>query len=144
MFPDHITSNKKFLEKLRKTKSQKKFIKLIRNANDDQLLALVDICFNVIKGNLNIKNRQRIKLANNGDYYRTISRARSPKAAQVRIQTGGSPTLVGAILAPVLGALAQNLLDKALSKNETRTLRNLFIQKLEDTYLILSIHISIL
>lgn len=116
MFPQHIGDNKEFLNKLAKTRSQQKFIQIVRNANDEQLLAIVDICYNIIRGNLNLKNKNRKKLAGSGDYYRAISRSRSPKTAQTRIQTGGNPGLIAAIVAPVLGALAQTLLDKALSK----------------------------
>jgi hypothetical protein len=116
MFPSYIVENKEFLNKLAKTKSHKKFINLIKNANNEQLLAIVDICHNIVKGNLKLKNIKRKKLSQSKNYYRAVSRSRSAKTAQHRIQTGGNPGLIAAIIAPVLGALAQNLLDKALSK----------------------------
>lgn len=119
MLPDYINDNKDFLQKIARTKSNKRFLQLVKNANNDQLLAIVDICFNILKGNLNLKNRKRAKLSVNKDYYRSIAKARSAKTARNRIQTGGSAAVLGAVIAPVLGALAQSLLDKALSKNET-------------------------
>ena len=118
MFPDYIVENKDFLQNLSKTKSPKKIIKLIRNASDEQLLAIVEICYNILRGELQLKNHKRKSLSVYGDYFRTISRARTPKAAANRIQTGGNPAVIGAIIAPVLGALAQNLLDRALSKDD--------------------------
>ena len=52
MFPDYIVENKDFLQNLSKTKSPKKIIKLIRNASDEQLLAIVEICYNILRGEL--------------------------------------------------------------------------------------------
>jgi hypothetical protein len=120
MYPDYIIKNQDFLQKICRTKSNKRRTKLLQAASDDQLLAIVDICHNIIKGNLNIKNSKRKKLALTGDYYRAISRSRSPRTTLHRIQSGGNIGLIGAIIAPVLGALAQNLLDKALNKYEER------------------------
>jgi hypothetical protein len=120
MYPDYIIKNQDFLQKICRTKSNKRFAKLLKTASEEQLLAVVDICHNILKGNLTLKNTQRKKLARSGDYYRAISRARSPHTARRRIQSGGNIGLIGAIIAPVIGALAQSLLDKALTKHEER------------------------
>jgi hypothetical protein len=120
MYPDYLIKNQDFLQKICRTKSNKRLAKLLKTASEDQLLAVVDICHNIIKGNLNIKNSQRKKLARSGDYYRAISKARSPQTAKNRIQKGGNIGLISAIIAPVLGALAQNLLDKVINKHEER------------------------
>ena len=96
-------------------------LQIIKEANDDQLLAIVEICFNILRGNLNLKQKYRHKLSKHADLYRSISRSRSAHSARTRIQQGGSIGALAPIIAPILGALAQTLLDKALSnKNEIR------------------------
>ena len=121
MYPEYILQNREFLEKIRKARSTRRLANLIREANDGQLLAIVDICHNILKGRLKLRHNQRTKLSKNADYYRSLSRARTPATTKKRIQEGGGPALLGAIVAPILGALAQTLLDKALSKHdETR------------------------
>ena len=120
MLPDYVINNQDFLQKICRARSEKRLTKLLKKASDDQLLAIVDICYNIVKGKVSIKNSKRKKLAQTANYYRSISRARSPVTARNRIQSGGSINLIGAIIAPVIGALAQNLLDKALAKHEER------------------------
>ena len=113
-YPEYIKNNIDFFKNIAKTKSTKRLTNLIREASDDQLLALVDICYNIIKGQLQLKKKNRTKLAENADYYRAIARWRTPKTARTRIQKGGAIGALGAIVAPILGVLAQNLLDKVL------------------------------
>ena len=116
----YIINNKDFLHNICRTKSEKNFNKLIKGASDEQLLSIVEICYHILRGKLNLSRRHRFKLSKNGDYYRSLSRARTPFTAKNRIiQTGEGPALLGAIIAPVIGAIAQTLLDKALSsRNE--------------------------
>ena len=116
MIPKYIESNRDFLHCICNIKSQQKLDKLIKEANDEELLAIVDICYNILRGRLRLKEKDRARLSSNADYYRSISRSRTPNTARHRIQVGGNPALIGAIVAPILGALAQTLLDRALSK----------------------------
>ena len=120
MYPAYIIKNQEFLEKISRTKSRTKFEKILHNADDDQLLAIVEICYNILKGRLRLSDKSRFKLSNHGDYFRSVSKSRTPNTARKRIQEGGGVGVLGAIIAPILGALAQNLLDKALTKNEAR------------------------
>jgi hypothetical protein len=113
-FSNYIKNNCEFLQKLAKTKSESKKQKYISIADRDKLLAIVEICSNILKANFPLKNHQRKKLARNAEYYRKISRARTEKSARHRIQNGGSAVALAAILAPVLGSFAQHILDKTL------------------------------
>jgi hypothetical protein len=117
-YSDYIKNNCDFLQKLAKTKSENKKQKYISIADRDKLLAIVEICSNILKANFPLKKYQRKKLARNADYYRKISRARTEKSARHRIQTGGSAIALAAILAPVLGTIAQQILDKTLLREQ--------------------------
>jgi pyruvate formate-lyase activating enzyme-like uncharacterized protein len=121
-FPDYIHNNKDFLDKFIKTKSKRK--RILAEADRDKLLAIVEICTNILKGRIDLNKRQRRRLSKSADFYRSIARSRSEKTARRRIQTGGSLTALAAVISPVIGVLAQHILDKALGKgsetNETR------------------------
>ena len=112
-FPEYIKENSDFLRKVSKTKSEKNTLKYLKSANADQILAIVEIC---TKANFKLNTRQRRKLATFADYYRAIARSRTERTARHRIQHGGQVGALAAILAPVLGSLAQHILDKTLLK----------------------------
>jgi len=114
-FPNYITENKTFLQQVAKTKSQRKLKKLISEANTDQLLSISEIVFNILRGNFPLKDRYRRKLGKNAQFYRKIVQARTERSARKHIQTGGAIGALSAILAPVIGAIAQSILDKALT-----------------------------
>jgi hypothetical protein len=116
-FSPYIVSNVNFLNTLAKTHSDKKKHTLLINATADQILSIVEICYNVLKSNFTLTTPQKQKLAKYADYYRIIATSRTEKTARHRIQQGGQ-LAIAAILAPVLSVLAQNLLDKALNNTE--------------------------
>ena len=112
-FSPYIKENANFLTKLAKTRSEKRKRVLLLEATPEQILSIVEICANVLKNNFVLTTRQRRKLAQYADLYRSISRSRTETTARNRIQEGGQ-LAIAAILAPVLSALAQNLLDKVI------------------------------
>ena len=115
-FPEYIVGNKEFFEQLRKIKSENKKQKYLQSASRYQLLGIVEICLNILKGNVPLSGRERKKLSKNAHFYRAVARSRSEPTARRRIQTGGSVTALAAILAPILGAIGQQILDKTLTK----------------------------
>lgn len=120
-FPEYIHQNQEFIGKFAKTKSERKRQKLLAEADREKLLAIVEICNNILKGRIPLNKSQRKRLANSADFYRSIARARSEKTARHRIQTGGSLGALAAILSPLLGVLAQHILDRTLSNRTTAT-----------------------
>ena len=110
-FSPYIKENYLFLQKLAKTSSNKKKNALLLTATADQILAILEIIVNVLKFNFTLTRQQKRKLAKFADYYRSIARSRSEKGVRRRLQQGGSPALA-AILIPVLGALAENLIHR--------------------------------
>jgi pyruvate formate-lyase activating enzyme-like uncharacterized protein len=118
-FPEYIKNNREFFHQFAKTKSQRKRTKLLGEADREKLLAIVEICSNILKGKIPLNPRQRRRLADSAQFYRSIARSRSERTARHRIQTGGSLGALAAILSPILGVLAQHVLDRTLAKNET-------------------------
>jgi hypothetical protein len=113
-FSPYITSNVEYLNRLAKTRSDRRKHSLLLKASPDQILAIVEICANILKNNFVLTNRQRRRLAHYAEYYRSIARARTEKTARNRIQQGGQ-LAIATLLAPVLSVLAQSLLDKAIN-----------------------------
>ena len=114
-FSPTITSNVEFLNKLVKTKSSKRKHSLLLAATQEQILAIVEISANILKNNFVLTNRQKRKLSQYAELYRSIARSRTEPTARQRIQSGGQ-LAIAALLAPVLSFLAQSLLDRAIKK----------------------------
>jgi len=112
-FSPYIEANHEFLKRLAKTKSDHKKHSLLVKATPDQILAIVEICANILKNNFILTNPQRKRLANYAEYYRSIARSRTEHTARHRIQQGGQ-LAIATLLAPVLSVLAQSLLDKVI------------------------------
>ena len=58
-FPNYIANNNEFLNKLSKTKSEKRKNKYISEASKEQILALVEIIVNILKGNFPLKKKSK-------------------------------------------------------------------------------------
>jgi hypothetical protein len=114
-FSPYIRENSEFFTKLAATKSDKKKNDLLKGASAEQILGLVEICANILKFNFRLNRRQRRRLALYADYYRAIARSRSERTARHRLQQGSGIAL-GAILAPILTVLAEQLLQKVVAK----------------------------
>lgn len=112
-FSPYITSNAQFLNKLAKTKSDRRKHSLLLKATPEQVLAIVEISANILKNNFSLTIRQRKRLAKFAETYRAIARSRTERTARQRIQQGGQ-LAIASLLAPVLSALAQHLLDKVV------------------------------
>jgi hypothetical protein len=114
-FSPYVINNVEYLNKLAKTKSIKKRQSLLLTATSEQILSIVEICANILKSNFTLTSKQRRRLANYADNYRSIARSRTERTARNRIQQGGQ-LAISALLAPVLSVIAQTLLDKVLHK----------------------------
>ncbi|KAL3072353.1 hypothetical protein niasHT_036649 [Heterodera trifolii] len=88
--------------------------KIFPGENPEQILGLVEICANILKFNFRLNRRQRRRLAVYADYYRAIARSRSEPTARQRLQQGSGIAL-GAILAPIISVLAEQLIQKIVT-----------------------------
>jgi len=115
-YPAYILENRQFLQQIANTKSEKTIAKLLKTANTEQILAIAEIIHNILQSNILLQERQRRKLAKNADYYRHLNRSRSETSFRKKLQKGGQIGAIAAIIAPVLSAIAQQILDRTLSK----------------------------
>lgn len=106
-----VLDNFTFLKQICKTRSSKRQNKLITDASTDQLLALVEVCSNILKGQFKLSDRQKNKIIPFAPTLRKLSRARSDKGARRIVQSGGA-ALIPALLAPVLFHAAQHLIQR--------------------------------
>jgi hypothetical protein len=115
-FTPYVKDNIEFLQKLARTKSDKKKNSIVLQASAEQVLAILEICANIVRTNFILSMSQRKKLAEHAEFYRSLVRSRSVKTARNRIQTG-SGVAIASLLVPVLSVLADHLMQKVLPKN---------------------------
>ena len=110
---DRIINNYDFLKKVAKTRSFKKRYKLLKFANQEELLAIIEVATNILRGNFCLTNKQKLKLQPFAGYIRKLARIRSERGARqiIKNQKGGQAVL-GALLAPVLVEAATRLISK--------------------------------
>lgn len=114
-----------FLYKLLETKSAKQRYNIIQNCSREELLALLDICSNVMRSGFKLKAQDRRKIAKHKEVLDRLVKTRSEKSARKWIQTGEGVVLnpnakrtrdrlkvvqrgglIPAVLAPILIELA--------------------------------------
>lgn len=115
-FSDYIIKNKQFLNSVGKSRSKERVKFLLNSANEEQLLAIVEVIYNIMSGNFPLRAEQRRRLGKFNEQYKQIVKTRSINGARKKLQVGGQIGIIGSILAPVLGVLAQHWLDKSLNK----------------------------
>jgi hypothetical protein len=106
-----ILDNYDFLNRLAKTKSEKKKSALLEKASCDELLAITEICVNILKSKFCLTPSQKRRLVPFANFVRKLSRVRSERSARRVVQSGGGPALA-AILFPILREAAQLLISK--------------------------------
>lgn len=108
-----IYDNAHFLRALARSKSITRRKRLLKQATPDHLLALVEICLNILCASFRLTSRQKQRLAPHADFVRRLSRKRTERGARhFLVQKGsGIGGLFGALLAPILLEVA-----KAISK----------------------------
>lgn len=109
-----VHENFEFLKTLAQTRSLRRRKRLLKGATSAQLLAIVEICLNILRNRFTITTRQRNRLVPHADIVRQLSRIRSEQGARRRIvQKGrGIPLAVfPAILTPILTEIARSLIS---------------------------------
>lgn len=91
---------------------------MLKHATADQLLALVEICLNILNSQFRLTTRQRSRLLPYADFLRKLARRRTERGARKHlVQTGsGIGGLFAALLTPVLLDLARNAINSSSEK----------------------------
>lgn len=105
---------RKNLEFLRKCKKSRRQSKVIAGATDDQLLCLVEICLNILKGRVPLRKRQLRRLQTQAHLLRRLARTRSSRSARGMLQQQGNglPAIAGMLASIVVPMIADALLHK--------------------------------
>ena len=105
-----VCENSNFLCKLSRTKSERKRLRLLKHANTEQLLAIAEICLNIVNTQFLLTSRQKKRLLPYADFVRRMSRLRSERGARkLIIQKGtGLPGLFAALITPIILELARS------------------------------------
>jgi hypothetical protein len=110
-----IESNLPFLRNIHSfAKCPKKIEKIIKNATDGELLCLVEISLNILKGRLPLGDGRRArKLKNQVNTIRRISRTRTAKSARRLLlpeQKGkGLPAIAGILASVLIPMIAEKI-----------------------------------
>ena len=75
-----IMDNKDFLNLLARSKSDSKRHRMLKQANSQQLLAIAEICLNIVKARYQLTTRQRKRLLPYAEFVRRMSRARRERS----------------------------------------------------------------
>jgi hypothetical protein len=115
-----IHQNSTFIRQLARCQSDTKRRRLLKTATTSQLLALAEICLNIVASRFPLTSRQKKRLLPYADFVRRMGRMRSEKGARkFAIQRGsGAGGLFAALLTPILIELARSVIIKG-NKNET-------------------------
>ena len=80
---NRLSTNKDFIVGLGKTSSSRKRIHLLHQATSDQLLALIESAWNILRNrNFVLKQKQIERLRTSANQIRALSRARTAKTAR--------------------------------------------------------------
>ena len=109
---ERIFANLAFLKKLCRSRSDKKKFNLIKNANFDELLSLVEICINILGNNFSLSERQKARLIPFANVIRNLSRKRSEKAVKELIIQNGSGGFLISLLTPIIVEAVRYLATK--------------------------------
>ena len=104
-FSNNIINNLSFLIKFRNRSTLSNTRTLIQNATFTQLLAIVEICNDILNSRFILSRPQKIKLAKYGDIYRSISRRSSENNTRkyiLKSLTTERPDVLSILIRPIL------------------------------------------
>lgn len=102
-----ITSHKDLLKAILSLKPKFREA-LLENCGDDEINCITECIFNVLKGKVPLKDKERRKLKKHKDTLRQIiSKGESKVRKQIILQKGGAflPIIIGSVLSALLGSI---------------------------------------
>ena len=101
-----IQSNYNFLHELSNTRSPERRKHLIYNASREQILALVEVALNLLRGRVPIHSYQKRRIGNQASAIRQLSRVRNEKSARKILlaseQRGAGPLAIAGLISRLL------------------------------------------
>lgn len=120
-----IFDNLTFLRRLCRCSSEKQRWRLIKTANFDEILSIVEISTNILCRSFCLSKKQKIKLVPFAPIIRQLARKRSEKTARrLLVVQRGNGFLFHALLAPIIAEAARTfvkkiIVDKLVSNGKT-------------------------
>lgn len=112
-----ILKNYNFLRQIARTRSDEKRINTLKNATPDELLALVEICSNILSSDFKLTTQQKKKFIPHADFVRRLARSRSDIGARKLIIQKGNGAFFASLLIPVVSEVARHLISSYTNNN---------------------------
>lgn len=106
--PKRVINNLEFLKKLAKARTKKKREQLFKEASNDQLLLLVEISYNILKGYFPLSLKQKLRILPHVEFVRKLGRVRTTNSAKNIIQRGAGLNF-SPLLVPIIAAILKYL-----------------------------------
>lgn len=106
---ERVYKNLTFLKKLARIRSESKRYDLLKEADREQLLLLVEICHNILKGNFLLTRKQKLRIVPFVPFIRALGNSRSERKTRKIVQKGAGFVSFAAILAPIIFEAIKNL-----------------------------------
>ena len=91
-----------FLKRITSARSAKQRRAILKDINAAQIQLLVEICYNILKGNFILTKRQKLRILPYAPFVRAIANTRSERRANNIVQKGAGIVNFGAFLAPII------------------------------------------
>ena len=110
-----ILTNLGFLKRLCRSRSDKRRWRLLHQATTEELLALVEICSNILKPKqFCLSHRQVERLQHFAPTVRELARKRTERGARQLVVQQGSGAFFSALLAPIIAEAARLALNRLI------------------------------
>lgn len=111
-FSPLINDNEKFLRQIVQSKKSGQH-ELVKCATDEQILCLVEICLNILKGRVPLRKSHLKKLRQQAHSLRKLARTRSSRSAKhVLLQQGQGVPAIAGLLTSIIVPLITNAINK--------------------------------
>jgi hypothetical protein len=100
--PVNVIKNLEFLKLLSRARSRSRRELIFKEANREQMLLLVEICYNILKGYFPLTQRQKLRIVPYINFVRHLSRVRTENSARKLIQKGGGLFSFAPLLIPII------------------------------------------
>ena len=107
-----VQQNAEWLRKVARCRCIKKRNKMIGEANNDQLLAIIECALNTLKSRVKFSNRQKQKLIPHAEYLRKRSQKRGVQQTRNFLQQGNGAILPALLLPIITQALSSLIFNK--------------------------------